>query len=47
MFQNKISQREYKFASEHLRRNKQEISVGWRTIEEKQTFLLESMQRLR
>ena len=38
---------EYKPASDHLRRNKQKMSAGKKTIEEKQTILLESMQRLR
>ena len=47
MFQNIISQSEQKFASEHLRRNKQKMRTGKKTIEEKQTILLESMQRLR
>ena len=47
MFQNIISQSEQKFASEHLRRNKQKMRAGKKTIEEKQTILLESMQRLR
>ena len=45
MFQNIISERENKFASEYLRRNKQ-MSAGKKTIEEKQTILLESIQRL-
>ena len=30
---------------EHLRKNKQKTSTGKKTIEEKQTVLLESMQR--
>ena len=45
MIQNIISQSEHKFASEHLRGNKQKMSAGKKTIEEKQTVLLESMQR--
>ena len=47
MFQNVISQSEDKFASEYLKRSKQKMSAGKKTIEEKQTILLESMQRLR
>ena len=47
MFQNMISQSEHNFASEYLRRNKQKMSAGRKSIEEKQTILLESMQRLR
>ena len=39
MFQNVISQSEHKFASENLRRNKQKMSAGKKTIEEKQTIL--------
>ena len=47
MFQYIISRSEYNCALEHLRRNKQKISAEKKTIEEKQTILLESMQRLR
>ena len=47
MFQNKISQSEHKFASEYLKRNKQKMSAGRKTIKEKQTILLESTQRFR
>ena len=47
MFLNIISGSEHKCASEHLRKNKQKMSVGKKTMEEKQTILLESMQRLR
>ena len=47
MFQNIISQSEHKFTSEHLRRNKQKMSAGKKTIKEKQTMLLESMRRCR
>ena len=45
MFQNIISQSENKFASEYLRRNKK-MSAGKKTMQEKQTILLESIQRL-
>ena len=41
MFQNIISQSEHKFASGHLRRNKQKMSAGKngkKTIEEKKLF---------
>ena len=47
MFQNIISQSEHKFTSEHLKRNKQKMSAGKKTIKEKQTILLESMRRCR
>ena len=47
MFQDIISGSEHKCASEHLRRKKQKMSAGKKTIEEKQTILLENMQRLR
>ena len=47
VFQNIISGSEHKFASEHLRRNKQKMSGGKKTIEEKQTILFDSMQRRR
>ena len=47
MFQNIISQSEHKFASGCLRRNKQNVSAGNKTIEEKQTILLGSMRHLR
>ena len=47
MFQKIVSQSEHKFASEHLRRNKQTMRAGKKTIEVKQTILLESMQRFR
>ena len=47
MVQYKISLSERKCASEHLRKNKQQVSARKKTIEEKQTILLESMQRLR
>ena len=47
MFQNVVSVSEHKCASEHLRRNKQNMVAGKKTIEEKQTILLESMQHLR
>ena len=46
MLQNIISQSEHKFASEHLRRNKQKVKAGKKTLEEKETILLESMRRL-
>ena len=46
MFQNIISGSEHKFASEHLKRNKQKMSAGKKTIEEKQSILLENMCRL-
>ena len=39
MFQNVICQSEDKFASENLRRNKQKMSAGKKTIEGKQTIL--------
>ena len=38
---------EHKFALEHFRRNKQKMSAGEKTTEEKQTILLESTQRLK
>ena len=41
-----ISPSKNKCVSEHSRRNKQIMSAGKKTIEEKQTILLESMQRL-
>ena len=44
MFQNIISQCEHNFASEYLRRNNQKMSAGSKTIKEKQTIILESMQ---
>ena len=47
MFQNIISVSEHKCAAEHLTRNKQNMGAGKKTIEEKQTILLESMQHLR
>ena len=47
MVQNIISRSEHKCASEHLRRSKQKIISGKKAVEEKQTILLESMQRLR
>ena len=47
MFENIISQSDHKFASEHLRRNKQKMRAGKKAIEGKQTILLEIMQRLR
>ena len=47
MFENIISGSEDKCTLEHLTRNKQKMSAGKKTIEEKQTVLLESMQRLR
>ena len=46
MVQNVISGNERKCASEHLRRNKQKMSAGKKTIEEKQSILLENMCRL-
>ena len=39
MFENIISGSEDKFTSEHFRRNKQKISAGKKSIEEKQTIL--------
>ena len=45
MFQNIISHSKHKFASEYLKRNKQKMSAGKK--EERQTILIESMQRLR
>ena len=45
MIQNIISGSEHKCASEKLRRKKQKMSTGKKTIEEKQTILLESMQQ--
>ena len=45
MTQNIISGSEHKCASEKLRRKKQKMSAGKKTIEEKQTILLESMQQ--
>ena len=47
MFQNIISGGEHKCSSEHLRRNKQKMNTGKKTLEEKQTILLENMQHLR
>ena len=47
IFQNVIRQSEHKCVSKHLRKNKQKMSAGKKTIEEKQTTSLESMQRLR
>ena len=47
MFQNLISLSEQNFALGHLRRHKERMSAERKTIEEKQTILLESMQRLR
>ena len=44
MFRNIIIGSENKCSSEHLRRSKQKMSTGKKTTEEKQTFLLESMQ---
>ena len=44
MVQNIISGSEHKCASEHLRRNKQKMSAGKKTMEEKQAILWESMQ---
>ena len=46
MVQNIISGSEHKRALEHLRRNKQRIIAGKKTIEEKQTILWESIQSL-
>ena len=46
-YENIISLSEQNFASEHLRRNKQKINAGRKTIEEKEIILLESIQRLR
>ena len=46
MFQNIISGSEHKCGSEYLRRNKQKMSAGKKTTDEKRTILLESMQRL-
>ena len=46
MFQNIISGSEHKYASEHLKRNKQKMSAGKKTTDEKRTILLESMQHL-
>ena len=40
MVQNVISGNERKCASEHLRRNKQKMSAGKKTIEEKQTTFI-------
>ena len=42
-----ISSSEHKYASGHFGRNKTKMSPGKKTIEEKQTILLESNQRLR
>ena len=39
MFQNIIIQSERKLASEHLRRNKQKMNAGKKTIEKGQTIL--------
>ena len=47
MFQNIICGSEHKCTSEQLKRNKQKMSAGKKTIEEKQTILLEIMQCLR
>ena len=49
MFQNIISGSEHKCTSEHLRKKKKKkkVSAGKKTIEEKQTILLEGMKRLR
>ena len=47
MFQNIISWSEHKCTSEHLRRKKQKMVDGKKTIKEKQNILLESMQRFR
>ena len=47
MFQNIISWSEHKCTSEHLRRKKQKMADGKKTIKEKQNILLESMQRFR
>ena len=47
MVQNVICGSKHKYALEHLGRNKQKISAGKKTIEEKQITLLESMQDLR
>ena len=44
---NIISGSELKCASEHLKRNKQKMSAGKKTLEEKQTILLESVKCLR
>ena len=44
MFRNIISGSQNKCSSEHLRRSKQKMRTGKKTTEEKQTFLLESMQ---
>ena len=47
IFHNTISQSENKFASEYLRsKKKKNMSAGKKTIQEKQTILLESIQRL-
>ena len=43
MFQNIISGRENKCASEYLRKNKEKMTAGEKTLEQKQTILLESM----
>ena len=43
MFQNKISGTENKCTSEYLRRNKEKMRAGEKTLEQKQTILLESM----
>ena len=43
MVQNVICGGKHKCASKHLGRNKQKISTGKKTIEEKQVTLLESM----
>ena len=42
-----ISWRQHKCVSEHLRRNKYKMRAEKKTIEEKQTILFKSMQRLR
>ena len=41
------SQSEHSFAAENLKRHKQKMNTGRKTIEEKQTILLETMQLLR
>ena len=46
MFQNIISQSQNKFGSEHLRKNKQNVRAGKKTLEKKQTNSFEIMQRL-
>ena len=46
-FQYIISQSEHKFTSEHLKRNKQKVSAGKKTMEEEQTISLKSTQNLR